>query len=252
MRMGVPRIEMIRGDPVEAGAQIFLHLGHEAPGQRPEVGKLIAILGRQDEAELMSIAIGALEKGLAIRHIRIAPIESAGRPVAGHAVALDLAKMGPSGAKPLAGKPNQPRFDDRPAAARPSEQAACAKDAAGRRTAANPAAFEAPTAQSPRPARHGGRHDNLPQKPWGAPVGPVLYPAKLRFEFVLSHALDEVSSGNLLVGPPSVIGASAVTSVSLATEGEECLECSASSLQRMFLLCSSTLGTCCEQAESMS
>jgi uncharacterized membrane protein YhfC len=50
------RVEVIDRHPIELRAQILLHALHQAPGQRFQILILVAILRRDNEAELMAIA----------------------------------------------------------------------------------------------------------------------------------------------------------------------------------------------------
>jgi len=55
----VAGIEMIDRHPVEPRPEIFFHLRHETAGQRLQVGIFGAILGRDDETELVRVALPA-------------------------------------------------------------------------------------------------------------------------------------------------------------------------------------------------
>ena len=57
---------MIRGDPVELGCEIVLHLPHQVADEGFQVTKLGPILGRDDEAELVAVAAAAFEERLAV------------------------------------------------------------------------------------------------------------------------------------------------------------------------------------------
>ncbi len=101
----MPGIEVIDGDPIELGAEILLHLAHEVADERLEIGETGAVLGRDDEAELMRIALRALEKGLEIGVVGRRVVEPSRQTLSGDAVALDVAQVrlgGPEIAWPLA------------------------------------------------------------------------------------------------------------------------------------------------------
>ena len=57
---------MIGGDPVEPGREIVLHLPHEIADEGLQVAELGAVLGGDDEAELVAIAGAAFEERLAV------------------------------------------------------------------------------------------------------------------------------------------------------------------------------------------
>jgi hypothetical protein len=69
-------------------------LAHEVAGVFGEVGKIRAIFGRDDEAELVAIILAALKEGIAIGAILGRRIELATLAIARGAVALDVAQMG--------------------------------------------------------------------------------------------------------------------------------------------------------------
>ena len=62
----VAGVVVVDGNPIEPGAEILLDLAHQAADEALQLVILGAILGRDDEAELMPVAIRALEKGLPI------------------------------------------------------------------------------------------------------------------------------------------------------------------------------------------
>ena len=62
-------VVMIDGYPIELGTQIFFHLRHEAADKGLQVFVLRAILGGDDETELVAVAIGAVKEVLAIHPI---------------------------------------------------------------------------------------------------------------------------------------------------------------------------------------
>src|SRR3546814_4717055 len=66
MGMRVAGVEMIDRDPVEPRSEIGFDSRHQPPGERLEIVILIAVLGRDDEAELMAIALAAVEERLAV------------------------------------------------------------------------------------------------------------------------------------------------------------------------------------------
>src|SRR3546814_8869414 len=65
--------------PVEPGAEVGFHLRHQPADIGLEVGIFRSILGRDDEAELMAVAIAALEERLAVGRVALGGIELARR-----------------------------------------------------------------------------------------------------------------------------------------------------------------------------
>ena len=77
--VGVPVIDR---DPVEPGAEILFHVGHQFAGEGPDIGKFGCVLGRDDEAEVMAIIGAAFGKGIAIDwdHRRCRTVRHPSRP----------------------------------------------------------------------------------------------------------------------------------------------------------------------------
>ena len=92
MRMlGVPVID---GDPVELGAEIFLHLPDEITGEGSQVGHLQRIVWRDDEAEMMPVVLAALGEVPAVRFFLSRPEQASLLSVSGDAVAAQIVEMG--------------------------------------------------------------------------------------------------------------------------------------------------------------
>jgi hypothetical protein len=89
MRVRMAGVEMVDRDPFEPGAQVLLHLPHQPARERLEVGILVAVLDRDDEAELVTVA----------------------------SAALDVAQVRLRSAQAVASQHCQPRLDDHPARA---------------------------------------------------------------------------------------------------------------------------------------
>jgi hypothetical protein len=135
--MRMPRIEMVDRNPIKLGVEILLHLPHQIAHERLEVAQAWAVLGRDDEAELVRVVLRALKEGAGIGIITMGVIEPSGLAGACGAVALDVAQMGACRAdvaRPLARVPRP--NNDAPAAGR--DQAGAGEDA--RRHAAPPRA----------------------------------------------------------------------------------------------------------------
>lgn len=105
-------IEVVDGDPIEPGANVLLGLRHQPPDIGFEVGIFGAVLGRDDEAELVAIADRLFEESLAIGCVGVRAIQLAGIALAGDAIALDVAQMRAGRAATLARQPHQPGLDD--------------------------------------------------------------------------------------------------------------------------------------------
>lgn len=119
-----------------------------------EVFVLDRVLGRDDEAELMAVALGALEERYPVGPVVRCVIEVARQPLAGDAVPLEIAEMNAGATHAVSGELDQPRLDHDPSAAeggmaiarrqhpadtRAAPDAAAIEDATARRCAAAPA-----------------------------------------------------------------------------------------------------------------
>ena len=69
MGVGVFRVPVVNGDPVETGAQVALHLPHQIPRIRLEVAQFGRVLRRQNESELMPVLASTGFEVLGIDHI---------------------------------------------------------------------------------------------------------------------------------------------------------------------------------------
>jgi hypothetical protein len=112
------RVVVIDRDPFELRAEVSLHLRHQTPGQRLQVLVLGAILRRDDEAELVAVAVSAFEERLAVSAVVLGVIERAWLTIACHAVALDIAQMRQRALHALSRELDDARFDDDAAAAK--------------------------------------------------------------------------------------------------------------------------------------
>lgn len=91
--MGIVGVPMVRRDPIELRAEILLHMPHKVAGEGSEVGHLRRILWRDDEAEMVSVAITALGKHLDAGVIGLGAEHAGLFPVTGHALALQVGKV---------------------------------------------------------------------------------------------------------------------------------------------------------------
>ena len=110
MAVGMTRVEMIDRHPVELRSEVLLHLRHHVAGEGAQVGEPVAVLGGDDEAELMPILASALQK-LAARNLVtiLGPIEPAPLSFPVGPVALQVAQMG-VGALASDFQPDDPRL----------------------------------------------------------------------------------------------------------------------------------------------
>jgi len=91
VRVRVVRVVVVDGRPVQTAPDVLLHLGHEPPDVGRHV-ELVAVLGRQDEAELVLLSRhGPLEVVRVCRAVRT--VEVALRAVALDALPLDVPEV---------------------------------------------------------------------------------------------------------------------------------------------------------------
>src|SRR5262245_6133305 len=91
--VGMPGVEMIGGNPVEAGRQVLLHVPHETTHERLEVGHVGTVLRRHDEAELIRVTLLSLQEAAAVSHIVLPVVNLAGTTFTGNTVAHDVVLM---------------------------------------------------------------------------------------------------------------------------------------------------------------
>jgi hypothetical protein len=89
--LGVP---MVDGDPIEPRAEVARGLVHELAGEGPQARELAGIIGRDDEPEMMPVVLATLSEGSAVGLVSGGIEQFAGRPIAGHPVALEISDMG--------------------------------------------------------------------------------------------------------------------------------------------------------------
>ena len=88
--IGVPVIDR---NPVDARTEISFDAGHQLAGERAQVDHLGRVLGRYDEAEMVSIVLAPLGECRDVGGIAPRIEHASVRPVAGHAVALQIAEV---------------------------------------------------------------------------------------------------------------------------------------------------------------
>jgi hypothetical protein len=88
--LGVP---MIDGNPVEAGAKVAFGVGQEVARESLHVGKWGRIIRRENEPEMMPVALASLSEGLMIAIVALGTEHPGLFAVLGHAVAAEIGKM---------------------------------------------------------------------------------------------------------------------------------------------------------------
>lgn len=88
MDVGMLGVPMVDRPPVQSGPEIARHPAHGITGESAKVGKLVGVIGRDDEPEVMSVALATLREEARIHLTAVGVKHSAGRAVAGDAVAL--------------------------------------------------------------------------------------------------------------------------------------------------------------------
>jgi hypothetical protein len=73
MNVRVLGIPMIDGDPVEISTQIALGFGHQVACECFDIGEFGRVVGRDDEPEMMPVALASLSEGLMIDIVAPAP-----------------------------------------------------------------------------------------------------------------------------------------------------------------------------------
>src|SRR3974390_2274527 len=107
---GWPVLKWAPPPPAEPGAGVGLHLVHQVAGEATQVRDAVAILGRDDEAELVAVLAATFDECSPIRVIHIRPIEPAAIAVLVCAIALQVAQVGVG--RPAAGRePHDPGLD---------------------------------------------------------------------------------------------------------------------------------------------
>ena len=73
MAVRMAGVEMIDGDPIEPSPEVILHLPHHVAGEGAQISEPVAILGRDDEAELVAVLPPALDKLPSVRRVGLGP-----------------------------------------------------------------------------------------------------------------------------------------------------------------------------------
>jgi hypothetical protein len=190
VRVRMVGVEMIDRDPIEPGAEIMLGLGHQPTDVGFEVGIFHAVLGRHDEAELVTIAIAPRSRNALPSTVsRSARIEFARRTLARDAVTLDVAQVRARARQPLAAMrtsrvftiARRARNAGEPIAARQEVVRCWRRDRSGcRRTAAS-------TTPVLAPARRAADHTPRTEAPGPLPLRLPIRPS-FGVNSVVAHA----------------------------------------------------------------
>jgi hypothetical protein len=86
-------VVMIDGDPVELRPEVGFHLLHQIAGGLARVRQLHAVLGRDDEAELMAVFAAPVQESTAILHVALGRIDMALRTILRHAVPFEVTQV---------------------------------------------------------------------------------------------------------------------------------------------------------------
>src|SRR5215471_14025459 len=97
--MRVTGIVVIHRDPFELGSQVLLHASHKITHEGLQVRHAGAVLGRNDEPELVAIAFLTSEEVTAIGTIVLPVVKPPRLTIGRNGVALDVALVGPSRAE---------------------------------------------------------------------------------------------------------------------------------------------------------
>ena len=119
VRVRIVCVPMVHSHPVQWGLQVDLHAAHQLAGETLQIFQLQAVLGRDDEAELVAVIQTAFLKGLEVGRIGVSAVGLALLPIAGDAVALDVAKVNSHRVRTGAPQHDEAGLDDHTARVRP-------------------------------------------------------------------------------------------------------------------------------------
>ena len=93
MGVRVAGVVVIDRDPVELRSEVGFHLLHQRAGGLARVGQFRPVLGRDDEAELMTVIAAPVKEGMSILCIALGRIDLALRAILRHAVPLQVTQV---------------------------------------------------------------------------------------------------------------------------------------------------------------
>jgi len=105
------RIPMVDPDPVELGSEVPFGLLHKLPSKGFEVGEPVCIIGGDDEAEVVAIAIASFRESQMIGIVALGIERPASAAVLAYPIASQVSEMSFKRRQP-AFEPRYPRFDD--------------------------------------------------------------------------------------------------------------------------------------------
>ena len=187
MAVRMPSVEVIDRDPVELGAEILLDLRHQLADEGFEVRKFRAVLGRDDEAELVAIAGRPLEESWTVGDVDISAIECSRLALARHAITLDIPEVRPRRRHAFRPEPHQPRFHDGTAGADAAMAVAAGKEASHAPATPNAATVERALGRTARLARAGSGGGDLAKEPLALSLAGAPHPAKAWLEMIVLH-----------------------------------------------------------------
>jgi hypothetical protein len=88
MNVGIVRIPVIDGNPVQPGAEIALGIRHQLTGKGAQIGHLGRVLRRYDEAEMMAVVLASLGEDALIDRLGSRVEHTGIRAIPGNAVSL--------------------------------------------------------------------------------------------------------------------------------------------------------------------
>jgi hypothetical protein len=112
MSVRLARIEMVHRQPIQGRIEVPLHLPHELARERLEVPELHAVLGGNDEPELVPVLQPPIGKGPGVGAIVLARVGLAVLTVSRDSLALQVAQVGSDGVALHALQLDHPRLDD--------------------------------------------------------------------------------------------------------------------------------------------
>lgn len=93
MDMGMLRVPVIDGDPIELSAEVLFHLPGEIAGEAAEIRHVHRVVGRDDETEVMAVFLTPLGESLGISVIAAGTEQVSLLPITGHALAAEIVEM---------------------------------------------------------------------------------------------------------------------------------------------------------------
>merc|ERR1711965_198268 len=92
-RVRVVGVPVVDGYPIEARAQVGFHAAHQVPRVGAQVFQLGAVLGREDEAEMVPVVGTAFLEGVEVGGIGLRSVGLTRLAIAAYAIALDVAQV---------------------------------------------------------------------------------------------------------------------------------------------------------------